>query len=142
MVKAIAPPLRTRVDRLVAQLQDTLPHGLAHVPSHGDFHAGQLLLRDGEVALLDFDELTGAPAALDLATYAAHELWGDADELPAARAILDDLVAGYGKRPPALDWYLSALILRRSSHPFRRLREDWPVRVERMLGAAEEALRG
>lgn len=140
MLKAIAPDLRTRVDRLVALLETALPRRLTPVPSHGDFHAGQLLLRAGDVALIDFDELTAAPAALDLATYAAHELWGDEGELGAAQAILDDLVAGYGQRPPALGWYLSALILRRSSHPFRRLREDWPERVERMLGSAEEAL--
>jgi len=140
MVKAIAPGLRARVDRLVALLEVALPRGLARVPSHGDFHAGQLLLRDSDVAVVDFDELTAAPAALDLATFAAHELSGGERELDAVQAMLDDLVAGYGERPAGLGWYLSALILRRSSHPFRRLREDWPERVERMLGSAEEAL--
>jgi hypothetical protein len=81
--------------------------------------------------------MTAAPAALDLATYAAHQMWGDDGELARARGILDRLVAGYGERPDGLDWYLSALILRRSSHPFRRLRDDWPHRVEAMVGAAE-----
>jgi aminoglycoside phosphotransferase (APT) family kinase protein len=90
--------------------------------------------------MIDFDEMTAAPPALDLATYAAHQLWGDEGGLDAARAILDELVEGYGERPEGLDWYLAALILRRSSHPFRRMRPDWPQRVEAMVGAAEEAL--
>jgi thiamine kinase-like enzyme len=140
VVAAVVPGLRARVDRLVARLEESLPRGLPVFPSHGDFHEGQLLLRAGDVAVIDFDEMTAAPAALDLATYAAHQLWGDEGDQDTARAVLEELVEGYGRRPVGLDWYLSALILRRASHPFRRMREDWPVRVETMLRAAEEAL--
>jgi ATP-binding cassette, subfamily B, bacterial len=141
MVKAIAPNLGDRVDALVERLARTMPEGLAAVPCHGDFHAGQLRCGEDGVALIDFDEMTSAPAALDLGTYAAHELWGDEGDLAAAREILEELVDGYGSRPQGLDWYFAALILRRSSHPFRRFRPDWPARAEAMVAAAESALR-
>jgi hypothetical protein len=98
------------------------------------------LLGDVDVALIDLDEMTSAPPALDLATYAAHEVWGDDGDLAAARELLEALVEAYGSRPDGLDWYLSALILRRSSHPFRRLRPDWPDRMEAIVAAAESAL--
>jgi hypothetical protein len=141
MVIAIAPHLRPRVESLVRRLGASVPDGAPPVPSHGDFHEGQLLCgRDDPAALIDLDEMTAAPRALDLATYAAHQLWGDDGELAVARAILDELVEGYGERPEGLDWYLAALILRRSSHPFRRMRPDWPERVAAMVRAAEETL--
>jgi hypothetical protein len=139
MVTAIAPHLGPRVKRLVERLHATLPDA-AEVPSHGDFHEGQLLFDGDAVAVIDLDEMTAAPRALDIATYAAHSLWGDEGQLEDARAMLERLVEGYGERPPGLDWYLSALILRRASHPFRRILPDWPERVAAMVGAAEEAL--
>jgi ATP-binding cassette subfamily B protein len=141
MVKAIAPAVGGRVDGLVERLGRTMPDGLQVVPCHGDFHVGQLRCRGHDVALIDFDEMTSAPPALDLGTFAAHELWGDERDLDAARAILEELVEGYGSRPQGLDWYFSALILRRASHPFRRFRPDWRDRVETMVAAAESALR-
>jgi aminoglycoside phosphotransferase (APT) family kinase protein len=110
------------------------------VPCHGDFHVGQLRCSGDAVALIDFDEMTSAPPALDLGTFAVHELWGDEGDLDAAREILEELVEGYGSRPEGLDWYFSALILRRASHPFRRFRPDWPDRVGAMVQAAEAAL--
>jgi hypothetical protein len=139
MVKAIAPDLGPEVKRLVDRLGESLPDAQP-VPSHGDFHEDQLLCRGDAVAVIDLDEMTAAPPALDLATYAAHSVWGDEGGLEDARAILSELVEGYGERPEGLDWYLSALILRRASHPFRRMRPDWPERVAAMVGAAGEAL--
>ena len=140
LVKAIAPHLGGRVDALVQRVGRTMPERLPPVPSHGDFHVAQLRCGDGGLALIDLDEITLAPPALDLGTYAAHELCGDEGDLAAARAILEELVEGYGSRPEGLDWYFSTLILRRASHPFRRFRPDWPGRVEAMVTAAESAL--
>jgi Ser/Thr protein kinase RdoA (MazF antagonist) len=140
MVKAIAPHLAGHVDAIGERLGRTIPLGLPAVPCHGDFHVRQLRCGENSVALIDFDEMIAAPPALDLGMYAAHELWGNEGDLEGAREILEELVEGYGSRPEGLDWYFSALILRRSSHPFRRFRPDWPRRVEVMVGAAESAL--
>ena len=109
--------------------------------SHGDFHGGQLLeLPDGP-ALIDLDLLGAAPPALDLANYAGHLIPRDAPDLDAALAVLEQLVEGYGRRPPSLEWYLAASVLRRSRVPFRNFEPDWPAQTEAMVSAAEAALR-
>ena len=54
--------------------------------------------------------------------------------------VLDALTAGYGARPEALSWYVSASLLRRAERPFRVLEEDWPARVEDLVADAEAAL--
>jgi Phosphotransferase enzyme family len=139
-VKAIAPQLRGRVDALVERLGRAMPWGPPEVPCHGDFHVGQLRCIGDAVALIDFDDMSSAPPALDLGSYAAHEVWRDGGDLAAAREILEELVEGYGSRPEGLDWYFSTLILRRAANPFRHFRPDWPDQVEAMVAAAEAAL--
>ena len=54
--------------------------------------------------------------------------------------MLEPLLGGYGRRPPALDWHLGAAILGRAAHPFQRQLPNWPERVEAMLAAAEASL--
>ena len=90
--------------------------------------------------VIDFDEMCAAAAALDLASYAAHHVNGGEGDMTAASAALAGLVAGYGVRPHALAWYLSTSILRRSPFPFRFMEPNWPLRIERMVTDAEEAL--
>ncbi len=62
-------------------------------------------------------------------------------DLEAVGEVLEPLLAGYGGRPDALGWHLSAAILGRAAHPFQRQFEHWPERVEAMVAAAE-AVRG
>jgi acyl-CoA thioester hydrolase len=62
------------------------------VLSHGDFHAGQLLVGEGSPAAIDFDRACAAPPALDLATYCAHLVDGhdgDRDPLDALEPLLE-----------------------------------------------------
>jgi Phosphotransferase enzyme family len=137
---AIAPDLRTRVGKLVARLEADAPSPSVLVPSHGDFTAGQLLERRRELALVDLDSMCLAPPALDLATFAGHFVLGGKDDLSRAAQVLEDLVEGYGDRPPDMNWYLTACILRRAHRPFRRLEWNWHERVGNMVDAAEGAL--
>ena len=138
LVSAVVPALEPRVRALLERLEGGLPENAAHVCSHGDFEVGQLLQHDGDVTLLDFDELCSAPAALDVATYAAHA--ARSGGAPAALAAADALVETYGARPDGLQPYLAAAILLRAQCPFRKLEEEWPRRVEDLVGAAEEVL--
>ena len=140
LVGSIAPRLRARGDTLLAALELARPPDLELVPSHGDFHAKQLLRHHGVLAVIDFDEICAAPAALDLATFAAHVVRGDTDDLAQALTALDSLAEGYGDRPDGLSWYLATSILRRAPIPFRYLDEQWPERMEGMMLAAETAL--
>jgi hypothetical protein len=142
LVSAIAPSLTNRARAALAELERRAPDpGDDLVTSHGDFHGGQLLeLRDGP-ALIDLDLVGAAPRALDLANYAGHLIPKDAPDLSAVLAVLESLVEAYGSRPPALEWYLAAAILRRSRVPFRNFEDDWPEQMEAMVGAVEGALR-
>jgi Ser/Thr protein kinase RdoA (MazF antagonist) len=139
LVVTVVPSLRPRVERLLARLEETAPEGARLVSSHGDFYANQVLEVGGELAVVDLDQMCRAPAALDLASYAAYSLRGDSDLAPAAAAV-EGLAASYGERPEGLPWYLATCVLRRAHTPFRRLDERWPERVGALVGAAEAAL--
>jgi Ser/Thr protein kinase RdoA (MazF antagonist) len=137
LIAALSDPLGRRAEALLARLARELPGGVPFVTAHGDFNSRQLLLSGNGLALVDFDGLCRAPAALDLATYAAYVVLGEERALDRAHRVLDALLAGYGERPPALEWYLATCILRRSARPFRYFEPDWPERVGAMLAAAE-----
>lgn len=62
--------------RLDGWLSDFLSRRPHHQPLHGDFYAGNLLVRDGKIAaVLDWDEALVGPPELELA-WAAWD-WGD-----------------------------------------------------------------
>jgi thiamine kinase-like enzyme len=109
------------------------------VLSHGDFHARQMLELEGDYGVIDFDASCRAPAALDLATYISSLVRG-IDDLPAGLAALDVLRASYGRDPAGVPWYLTCVLLRRASIPFRVFRENWPEQVEERVRCAETAL--
>jgi ATP-binding cassette subfamily B protein len=137
VLQAVDPAATDQIGRLLERLEARAPGDGGQVTSHGDFHRGELIRRGGELAVLDVDEACLAAPARDLATYAAHAA---AHEEVDADAVLDALADGYGGRPEALSWYLSASLLRRAERPFRVLEEDWPARVEALVDAADAAL--
>jgi hypothetical protein len=143
VVSAVSPDLAPRARALLRELELTAPDldPDALVPSHGDYHGGQLLFQGDGYALIDFDLLGAGPPAYDLSNYAGHLIPKEAPDAAAAAAVLDTLVAAYGSRPPFLSWYLAASILRRARVPFRNFEPDWPGGVERMIDAAESAFR-
>ncbi|MGE0640234.1 MAG: serine/threonine protein kinase [Thermoanaerobaculia bacterium] len=51
--------------RSLADLYDELSRGVATLRLHGDLHLGNLLERDGELRLLDFDDMMIGPAVQD-----------------------------------------------------------------------------
>ena len=140
LAEALVPALHAPLERLVGRLSSTLPEMSALVPSHGDFHARQVMRHEGGLTLIDFDEMCAASAAFDLANYAAHFIRGAEGELDVARAALAELVEGYGEPPAGLSWYLASSILRRAPFPFRYLDDHWPERVRAMVAAAESVV--
>jgi Ser/Thr protein kinase RdoA (MazF antagonist) len=109
-------------------------------PAHGDFHVDQLIVQDDSFVCIDFDGMCTAPAALDIATYAADVVRGRGDDEARIQAVLEPLLEGYGERPDSLDWYLCTAILCRATHPFRSQASHWPERVEAMIEAAGAAV--
>jgi ATP-binding cassette subfamily B protein/subfamily B ATP-binding cassette protein MsbA len=140
-VTAVVPELDERLQALLRTLELTRPDVEGLVPAHGNFHARQLIRDGGMLGVTDFDAMCSAPAAIDLAAYAARLVTGDEkDDLSATATALEGLVEGYGGRPRGLSWYLATSIVLRSPDPFHFLEPHWPVRIERMIGAAEDAL--
>jgi aminoglycoside phosphotransferase (APT) family kinase protein len=137
LVAAVLPELRGRVEALARRLERELPAGLSPVPAHGDFHVDQLLAGEDAIAVVDFDGLCLAAPALDLAAFAADVVRGRPADAAAVGEVLSRLLDGYGSRPGALDWHLTAALLARAAHPFQRQADGWPERVEAMLSAAE-----
>ncbi|HKN96100.1 MAG TPA: ABC transporter transmembrane domain-containing protein [Pseudonocardiaceae bacterium] len=137
LVPDLAPLLRWLTDRL-ARL---LPADPDLLPAHGDFHVDQLIVSDGRFAVVDFDDMCLAPAALDAATYAADVVRGRDDDVERVFAVLDPLCDGYRSTPDHIEWYLSTAILCRMTHPFRAQAPNWPERVRAMVRAASEVLR-
>ena len=140
MVETVMPELSDRLDTIVRRLGDALPAGLPLVPAHGDFHVDQLLLRDDDIAVVDFDGLCLAAPALDLATYAADVVRGRPGDRDKLQAVLEPLLEGYGGRPDALEWHLAAAVLARAAHPFQRQVPGWRERVEATVAVAEAGL--
>jgi alpha-maltose-1-phosphate synthase len=133
----LAPDLRSRLEALLGTLEAALPAERGSVTSHGDFDARRLLRGEDGLVITDFDAMCRAPAALDLATYAADLVHGDPADLDEALDVLALVVEGYAGRPEDLWWYLATTILRRSALPFRHQDEQWPERIEEMVAAAE-----
>lgn len=137
VIQAVDPAVEARIGPLLDRLAARMPADAETVTSHGDFHRGKLIRRGGELAVLDVDQACRAPPARDIATYVASAAARE-DVEPAQ--VLDALLAGYGRRPLGLEFYVWAMLLRRAERPFHRLEEDWPARVEELVDAADRAL--
>jgi aminoglycoside phosphotransferase (APT) family kinase protein len=136
----VLPGLERRLEALLGRLARQMPHGEPLVPAHGDFHADQLLVQAGGLAVIDFDGLCLASPALDLATYTADVVRGRDGDMAAVEALQDALLRGYDGCPAGLRWHLATAILGRAAHPFQRQVPAWPERVEAMVAITEEAL--
>jgi Ser/Thr protein kinase RdoA (MazF antagonist) len=66
---SVPPPLWPRLEAAALSIAAAADRALEGVPVHrlhGDLHLGNLLFRDGELRLLDFDDLAVGPAVQDL----------------------------------------------------------------------------
>lgn len=119
-------------------------------PTHGDFHAGQVLLAEIGPVLIDFDEAVLSEPAADCASFLAHlERDEIAGRLPPGRAAdlgnaLLDGYAGGGSRPRDADLKLhtAAALFDLAPQFFRDRDPSWPERTEAALDRAEALLGG
>lgn len=140
LVAAVTPELAPRIQALTDRLVRALPPRLPLVPVHGDFHVDQFLVDSERLTVVDFDGMCLAPAALDVATYAADVVRGRDGDLERVSAVLEPLCKSYGGTPDRMDWYLSTAILCRATHPFRAQTPNWQQRVRATVDAADEVL--
>jgi hypothetical protein len=134
---AVLPSEAPRARRVFKRLVETAPVGLPLVLSHGDFTIDQLLVDPaGYLTVTDVDNACQAPAALDVASFAANVMSGRTGDVENADAVLDELLA-WGAPPPAVEWHYAVALLRRCDRPFRRLKKRWPDKATAVLDHAE-----
>lgn len=138
LLGTIVPGLAPRLEALLGRLEEGLPSDDL-VSSHGGFHISQLLVSDGELAVVDFDGMCRSPAADDVASYVASVV-DHPDDLRQAAETLDVLLDAYGRRPAGVSWYLAVHLLGHARRPFTRLEPNWPALVEERVAAAEGAV--
>lgn len=147
----VQPDLSARADRLGREVSGRLAaQSLALTPTHGDFHAGQVLIADGAAVLIDFDEAALGEPAADLASFLAHlEQHACMGRLPPGRPdfLREALLEGYARKaPPPSDARLAAhtaaALFRIAPHFFRERDPEWPQRTEAVLDRIEALLGG
>lgn len=114
------------------------PAPAAPVPAHRDLHPAQVVAEGGTIRLIDLDEATMAPPALDVGNFLAHldrdAALGDrptGETVRAGRAFLD----GYGDQPRDLAWWRAIALARLAVlAEDRHGRPDWAVRLRALAG--------
>jgi thiamine kinase-like enzyme len=140
LVSFVLPDLASRIQNIVSKLTNMMPHDLAMVPSHGDFHIEQFLQHGESLNLLDFDTLCLGPRAFDVASYATNVVVGHADDVDNARALLVEIGEQYRESSEGLQWYCAAMVMKRVDRAIRRFKRDWSDRTGELVSAAEQLL--
>ncbi|MGI6657131.1 MAG: phosphotransferase family protein [Desulfobulbus sp.] len=115
---------------------------------HGDFSADQVLVREEDVAIVDYDQLARGNPAMDLGTCLAQAEYREGTGLyppGTAAAFRAALLAGYGPPPSGTELHLAAGLLRLVAQGFRDRDPKWPEHVRFVIRRAgfffREALR-
>jgi streptomycin 6-kinase len=118
---------------------------------HGDFHAGQVLVRGRRSWIVDFDRVAVGDPLIDPATLAAGLLLEVTEgrlARPAARRAAKVFLRAYAEAWPAasdperLAWQVAVTIHQSAVAPLRQLRPGWPALVSRRLDLAERIATG
>lgn len=132
------------------ELTAAAPAEHAGVPIHGDLHARQVLVEQGQPRFVDFERCAQGDPLDDLGNLLAHLEWEHATmgaegaaAGPFARALAREYAAITPKRAPdALGFYRACALLEIAELPVRRRAEDAPAVSARAVAMARAALRG
>jgi tRNA A-37 threonylcarbamoyl transferase component Bud32 len=142
-ISAIAPAEAARATHLAEAIGAALRTGAApRRLIHGDLYADQMLVHNGDLALIDFDNAALGDPAADLGAWIAHRHRVAVDPT-ALRRQARALLAGYGAaggRAANIEAHSAANLLRLAAEPFRYCAPDWPAQLRRLLDCAEECL--
>lgn len=144
-VGGICPELGARADELARRLGaqfGTAPD--LHLPMHGDFTAGQVLVAPPQVAIVDLDWACSGDPADDLGnifSQAEGLAVGGQRSWDWVEALKDALLTGYAEAatrpiPERIGLYTARGLFRRARNPFRTRAPDWPRRTEALLARA------
>lgn len=142
----LIPGLEHRLDRIL----EIVARGLGKVEdrlvtSHGDFYDDQALVDGPNIALIDLEALHRAHPLIDAGNMLAHlsvgAMRGD-DTLQARDDFMEEVRNHFDADNSTISLFEAAGILKLAPGPFRRLEENWPARVERIVALVEERLFG
>jgi hypothetical protein len=161
LIERFVPELGAPVGRVAGELCDTLaglPTDTVR-PAHGSYKSSQLLVRDGAVFLVDFDQFCAADPALDVGYFLAYlrpaglwyhragrRAWFDAAAETFRSAYFDRLAergespatrAGIAGRAPV---YEAALLLKIAARRVNRLHSPRPGEVASVLDEVSRSL--
>jgi hypothetical protein len=115
--------------------------------AHNDFHDDQLILTtEGQLALIDFEEVGPGDPLLDVGMLLAHLHWmADFSATPEAfRSYRDQIrssaLSNFGWNKQELDIREAFALFRLSSGPIRHLKGDWAKQVSSALDIVAELL--
>lgn len=155
----LMPCHRDRILRIAACIADALPLRVNRlVRSHGDFHAGQLILKretdSVEMNAIDWDHACNAPAGCDAGSFVAHCLLehftsSDATGNAQFERQIDCFLNGYYgvddnhtlPNRTQLDSYVVVAMLQVAIQPFRSCHPQWREQTTALVEYAERLLR-
>ncbi|MEJ7758792.1 MAG: phosphotransferase [Gemmatimonadaceae bacterium] len=141
-------PRAAALGRDLARVVETVEPARATI--HGDFDASQVLINETAATIIDLDECSSGPPAIDIGNFVAKlKVSAARSEIAEsdAREAIDGLIGGYESRaplPPAKDLRTATAmaLFAMALEPFRRHRTAWPQEIEVILEMAERHLRG
>ena len=148
-VGGICPQLAGRAGVLARRLAARFAEAPdLHLPMHGDFTAGQVLVAPPQVALVDLDWACCGDPADDLGNIFSQveRLALDGVRSPDwVEAVEDAMLTGYAQAttrpiPERIGLYTARGLFRRARSPFRTRAPDWPQRTEAVLERVEAVL--
>jgi hypothetical protein len=148
MVSQALPPLQPRLDWMAEQITQGLegfPEG--DEPTHGDFHEGQIHVRNGHVSgILDIDTVGPGRRADDLACLVAHLSTVQRMNTRQAERVhhlLRTWVPVFDQRvdPTELRLRAAAVIISLATGPYRSQEPHWERETHQIVDAAEALVR-
>jgi len=148
MVSQALPPLQPRLDWMAEQITqglDDCPEG--NEPTHGDFHEGQIHVRNGHVSgILDIDTVGPGRRADDLACLVAHLSTVQRMNTRQAERVhnlLRTWVPVFDERvdPTELRLRAAAVIISLATGPYRSQEPHWERETHQIVDAAEALIR-
>ncbi|MDR1432423.1 MAG: aminoglycoside phosphotransferase family protein [Propionibacteriaceae bacterium] len=148
IVQESMPALGARLNGLVSDIQSGLADTeIGFEPSHGDFHEGQLQVRDGHiVGLLDVDTVGPGRRVDDLACLVAHlSTIQHMNQVQTERVhrLIREWVPVFDTQvdPGELRLRAAAVIISLATGPFRNQEADWQRETTLMVGSAAALVR-
>ncbi|MCH8809578.1 MAG: aminoglycoside phosphotransferase family protein [Proteobacteria bacterium] len=149
LIAKIRPGLAKRVQALSRGVVAELEHRMVvKAPVHNDFHLGNILVDDGQVTLIDFDQLVHGDPLYDVGRFlgalriAALRVTGDPAGLAeAGDAFFDEYLRCTGEEVSRARLYEAAALLMSAAAPFRLQRKGWRQATVMLVDEVERALK-